>query len=282
MRRRIDLVILIMLTVTIAVPEAAFAGGLDSKEIKFEKILNARDMGGYKTRGGRTVKKGILIRTGELSYATGNDLKKLEETYKIKKVFDFRYKTDYRYCPDRKISGVEYVNIPASYSKSPSKKKPRKRYKKFKGKSMDTFRAKAIPTFGKAGRSYTYKLVMSSYSQKKYRKYFKQLLENESGDGVVIHCIYGKDRTGVAAFMTLVALGVDEKTAYNEYALTNAYLKKYGRKTYAKGKIGVRKGDLKYAVKKAKKKYGSLNRFLYKAYGLDSKKLKKLRSIYTE
>ncbi len=56
-----------------------------------------------------------------------------------------------------------------------------------------------------------------------------------------MHCVYGNDRTGVAAFMTLVALGVDEKTEYKEYALTNTYLKKYGGRTYAKGGIGIRR-----------------------------------------
>lgn len=282
MKKQVTTIILIILMVTIAVPEAAFAGGIDSREIGFQKILNARDMGGYRTRDGRVVKKGILIRSGELSYATDSDLKKLKKKYNVKKVIDFRYSTDKRYCPDRKMSGVKYINIPTVYKKSPSKNKAKKRYRKFKGTARKKFRAKAIPTFGKAGRSYTCKLVMSSYSQKKYRKYFDQLLANKSGNGIVIHCIYGKDRTGVAAFMTLVALGVDEKTAYKEYALTNAYLKKYGRKTYSKGNIGVRTNDLRYAVKKAKKKYGSMNRFLYKAYGLDSKKLKKLRKIYTK
>lgn len=280
--KRINLIILMMMAVMIAFPESALAIDIGSQEIKFDKILNARDMGGYKTKDGRVVKKGVLIRSGELSYATKKDLNRLKTEYNVKKVIDFRYKSDYKYCPDKKISGIKYINLPASYSKSHGKKTPKKRYRKFRNKGKKKLRAKAIPTFGKAKRSYTYKLVMSSHSKKMYRKYFNQLLANESGDGVVIHCIYGKDRTGVAAFMTLVALGVDEKTAYNEYALTNSYLKKYGKKRYSKGNLGVRKKDLKYAVGKAKKKYGSLDRFLYKAYGLDAAKLKKLRSIYTE
>ena len=44
----------------------------------------------------------------------------------------------------------------------------------------------------------------------------------------------------------------------------------------------MRTKDLKYAVGKAKKKYGSMERFLYKAYNMDKKKLKKLRKIYTQ
>ena len=279
--KRINLMIILMLMILIAIPETALAAGSGGGEITFDKILNARDMGGYKTADGRTVRKGVLLRSGELSYASPSDLKKLVNTYHVKKVFDFRFKTDSRYCPDKLASGIKYINLPVSYSKSPSKSKPKKRYRTFRNKSGKTLRAKAIPTFGKASRSYTYKLVMSSYSQKMYRKYFTHLLAGKPGDGVLIHCIYGKDRTGVAAFMTLVALGVDEKTAYNEYALTNTYLKKYGKKAYAKGNLGVRKSDLKYAVGKAKSKYGSLNNFLQKAYGLDAKKRKQLREIYT-
>lgn len=272
----------LILLIVFAASNLTFAAGFDSQEIKFEKILNARDLGGYKTTDGRTVKKNVLVRSAELAYATKADLNKLKNQYNLKTVIDFRYAPDYKYCKDKRIAGVRYKNIPVKYNKKPSKKAPKKRYKRLKNKSAKKLRSKAIPKFGKVKSSYTKSLVMSSYSQKQYRKYFNELLSNTSGSGVLMHCTYGKDRTGVASFMTLIALGVDEEPAYRDYAMTNSYLKKYGPKTYKKGRIGVREKDLRNAIKAAKKKYGSLDNFLYKAYGLDAAKRAKLKEIYTE
>ncbi len=271
-----------ILLIVLAASCDAFAGSFDEQEIRFDKILNARDLGGYSTIDGRTVKRNMLIRSGELAYATETDLARLQTEYKLGRVIDFRYSPDFVYCPDKRIEGVEYKNIPAKYNKAPSKKAPKNRYKKLKKKSIKKLRKAAIPHFSKVKRSYTYSLVMSSYSQGMYKRYFEELLANESGKGVLMHCTYGKDRTGVASFMTLVALGVDEETAYQDYSMTNSFLKKYGKKYYKKGRRAVREKDLRYAVNAAKQRYGSLENFLKEAYGLDAEKIGKLRSIYTE
>ncbi len=281
MNRLKRIISLILLTV-LAATSVVLAGSFDEQEIWFDKILNARDLGGYTTVEGKTVKRNMLIRSGELAYASQADLIRLQTEYKLGQVIDFRYAPDFVYCPDKRIAGVEYKNIPVKYNKSPSKKAPKKRYKRLKKKSAKKLRKAAIKGFSKAKRSYTYSLVMSSYSQYMYRSYFDQLLANESGRGVLIHCTYGKDRSGVAAFMTLVALGVDEETAYQDYSMTNSFLKKYAKKAYKKGKRAVKENDLRYAVNAAKQTYGSLENFLKEAYGLDAERLAKLRSIYTE
>ena len=279
---RLKRIISLLLLTVLAATSVVLAGSFDEQEIRFDKILNARDLGGYVTAEGKTVKRNMLIRSGELAYASQTDLIRLQTEYKIGQVIDFRYAPDFVYCPDKRIAGVEYKNIPVKYNKSPSKKAPKKRYKRLKKKSAKKLRKAAIKGFSKAKRSYTYSLVMSSYSQSMYRSYFDQLLANESGRGVLIHCTYGKDRSGVAAFMTLVALGVDEETAYQDYSMTNSFLKKYEKKAYKKGKRAVKENDLRYAVNAAKQTYGSLENFLKEAYGLDAERLAKLRSIYTE
>ena len=279
---RLKRIISVILLIVLAATSVVLAGSFDEQEIRFDKILNARDLGGYVTAEGKIVKRNLLIRSGELAYASQTDLVRLQTEYKLGQVIDFRYAPDFVYCPDKRIAGVEYKNIPVKYNKSPSKKAPKKRYKKLKKKSAKKLRKAAISGFSKAKRSYTYSLVMSSYSQSMYRSYFDQLLANGSGRGVLMHCTYGKDRTGVAAFMTLVALGVDEETAYQDYSMTNSFLKKYAKKAYKKGKRAVKEKDLRYAVETAKQTYGSLENFLKEAYGLDAERLAKLRSIYTE
>lgn len=41
---------------------------------------------------------------------------------------------------------------------------------------------------------------------------------------MVFHCTAGKDRTGVAAFLILSALGVSEKQIVEDYLYTNLFL----------------------------------------------------------
>lgn len=279
--RRIKLMIMALMVMMLLAPTVS-ASTYDKKEVKFSRIQNARDFGGYRTSNGKTVKKNVFIRSAELSYATKGDMAKLKKQYRLKRVYDFRHPNDFKYCPDKRISGVSYIRLPIEKRGSRSVKSAKERYRTKNRMSNSTLRYNAIKVLKPGGKKYTYQIVMSSYSQRQYKKYFNYLLSNRNADGVLIHCVHGKDRTGVAAFMTLIALGVPENVAYREFSMTNDWVKKYSPKLYKKGVRGVRTSDLQYAVKKAKKKYGSMGRFLNKAYGLDSNDLKKLRQIYTQ
>lgn len=277
----------LLVAVLLATGRVDAAGGSTSKnvvrlsnqEIAFSKIANARDLGGYTTKDGRRVKRGMLIRSAELSYATASDIRKLKNTYNLGTIIDLRYKADFKYCPDKKIKGVKHVKLSVFNNKG-SKKSARGRYRLFKGKGSESLKRTAAK---RAKRYYgAYGTLTGSYSRRAYRKYFKYLLNNKDQKAILFHCVHGKDRTGIAAFVTLIALGVDEETAIKEYALTNAWVRKYGPRKSKWKKLGVSESNLRKAVKKIKRKYGSLDRFLYKAYGLDKKKLTKLRSMYLE
>ena len=47
-------------------------------------VQNARDLGGYKIIDGRTVKTGLLIRSGRLSNASKEDIHILKDLYHLK------------------------------------------------------------------------------------------------------------------------------------------------------------------------------------------------------
>lgn len=255
------------------------AVSLKNQEIPFSKIANARDLGGYTTKDGRRIKKGILIRSAELSYATSADRRMLKHVYNLGMIIDMRYKADFKHCPDKKINGVKYVKL-SVFKGSGNKKSARKRFRLFKGKSSGSLKKTAARRAKRYGGAYG--MLTGSHSRKAYKRYFKYLLNNNNEKAILFHCVHGKDRTGIAAFVTLIALGVDEETAYKEYALTNAWVRKYCPKKSEWKKLGVSEANLRSAVRKVKKKYGSLNKFLLKAYGLNSSKLNKLRNIYLE
>ena len=56
--------------------------------IKFEKLSNARDLGGMRTADGRRIKQGRLIRSEQLMNLSPNDKVKLEGL--LDTVVDFR------------------------------------------------------------------------------------------------------------------------------------------------------------------------------------------------
>ena len=75
-------------------------------------VQNARDLGGYKTIDGRTVKTGLLIRSGRLSNASKEDIHILKDLYHLNAVVDFRIIRERIDSPDVKIDGVTYYTLP--------------------------------------------------------------------------------------------------------------------------------------------------------------------------
>ena len=56
------------------------------KRIELQKPKNTREFGGYPAVDGRVVRHNMLIRSGQLSKATDNDIKTLTEKYNLKTV----------------------------------------------------------------------------------------------------------------------------------------------------------------------------------------------------
>ena len=61
-----------------------------SQSIGLSTVFNARDLGGYVLPGGRSVKKGLLLRGGDLARISDEEVAVLKERYNLSKVFDFR------------------------------------------------------------------------------------------------------------------------------------------------------------------------------------------------
>lgn len=59
-------------------------------QIKLEGAVNVRDLGGYKTTDGLTIKPHKLIRSAELANLSDSDKKKLVNTYDLSHIVDFR------------------------------------------------------------------------------------------------------------------------------------------------------------------------------------------------
>ena len=128
-----------------------------------------------------------------------------------------------------------------------------------------------------------------------YKKIFEDIIAGNVP--ILFHCSAGKDRTGIAALLILLALGVDEETAMYDYMLTNEYRKEYinrFKKDFPLTKIdgelagmllayeGVTYTNAAYSLKRIKEKYSSFDEYFETEYNLDKYALQKLRDLYTE
>ena len=88
---------------------------MNDRSISFEKIYNARDMGGLRTAQGRMISAGLLLRSANLSEATEADKKVLREKYHLSKIIDLRTEVERSEKPDAAMDDVEYLQIQAPF-----------------------------------------------------------------------------------------------------------------------------------------------------------------------
>ena len=82
------------------------------RRILFEGISNARDLGGIITETGETLRTGCVIRCANLSGATRNDVRILQERYHLQLILDLRTPMAARMKPDVTIPGAQYDPMP--------------------------------------------------------------------------------------------------------------------------------------------------------------------------
>jgi protein-tyrosine phosphatase len=180
-----------------------------SRDIIFENILNFRDIGGYRTRDGRTVAWRRNFRSGDPRHMTVNDAKKISEELGIKTILDLRTPSDFEKSWEigllEKI-GAKYYNIPyrpgdASYYQ----------------KEMEMY-----TTCSNMGQVYLHRMRDKAFGKRVVESL--EIIAVSDNHPLVFHCGAGKDRTGILAAMVLAVLGVRERDIINDYTLTNPYM----------------------------------------------------------
>ena len=185
----------------------------------FEGIVNARDLGGIKI-GNKTVKHGLLLRTAHLHSATDADVRRLEEEFHLKRIFDFRSIPEASLQPDRPIPGAEYLSLPTldtSAEKESGEAIPEETWLDL---SKHIVRLSFMKMFQEKARELYPSLVLSEFSQLQYASFMNLLLDTEEG-AVLWHCSQGKDRTGMGAALILGALGADRATIIQDFDRSN-------------------------------------------------------------
>lgn len=262
------------------------------EEIIFESLPtgNFRELGGYETKDGRHVKRGIFYRGPALFGLSEEDCRKIE-AMNIKCILDLRSRGEAAMLPDwipkntsyERISGmstmdgVEMDFSPASIEKA---LKELSKVEEIRNPAQFMIRLYCGMAFGNEA----------------LRRLF-ELLKEECVP-VFFHCTAGKDRTGVAAALILIALGVEPERAIEDYLLTNKYRQSFieskiaERKEYyaahkeeelmLRGAYGVNRIFMDELFRVILEKYGNFERYFEAEYGLGSAEIERLRNVYLE
>lgn len=260
-------------------------------------IENARQLGGYETADGRHVKRDVLLRTAKLSDAPSEELAALKDIYHLGVVVDFRTLAEREGAPDPEIDGVDNIvlDVLDEGSRTGAGAAIAGIYENGGAEPAEVM-LNIIRSGCVSERMYA-DMAFDPAAEKGFRDFFRILLENGGKKAVLWHCSGGKDRTGAAAVLLLLALGVNKETALRDFELTNEFLREkiaYMESraaeltddpeeiAWVKDLTGVNRKYMEKLLDTLEEKYGSQDRYLTEGLGLDKAELEQLREMYLE
>lgn len=184
---------------------------MDNRIKKFETVFNFRDFGGYQTMDGGKVKANKLFRSAHLHNTNAADKARLAD-------LEIGLIVDLRHAPERERQPTNWpegrtprrLTYPDPEHGDSAKIAPHEAFMKHDLHKPEDARNYMIGSYGARPHDAGFK------------KIFGETLRHmaETGDPILVHCAAGKDRTGTLCAVIKGALGVDEKTIYEDFMLT--------------------------------------------------------------
>lgn len=176
------------------------------RHIPFEACFNFRDLGGYRTQDGRSVRWRRLFRSADFIWSTEADVARARNELGLVTVIDLRgpLSIDRLGVGPMTEPPMRYHNVPVIQLDAQGSAERRRQTD---GMSV--------------GELYIWDL-----NQERYGKGIADIVRLLAGPDslpAVFHCYAGKDRTGVLAAVILGLLGVSQEDIVQDYVLTNNY-----------------------------------------------------------
>jgi protein-tyrosine phosphatase len=173
------------------------------RRVQFEGISNFRDLGGYRTSTGATVRWGLLFRSDALHGLSEGDLERYEGLG-LRVVYDLRREDERDERPDPVPSRVLTI-----VGRGPD----------------EPFVSQASPRMTAADGERVLQEMYVGLLEHSALQIGELVTGLVADDGLpaVFHCHAGKDRTGIVAALLLEALGVAREHVLDDYELTARY-----------------------------------------------------------
>ncbi|UCU99060.1 tyrosine-protein phosphatase [Acidovorax radicis] len=232
---------------------------------------NFRDLGGYIGLGGQRVKWRRIFRSDHLAGLTPEDQALLAELG-VARAVDFRGKAEsaaHAYA----LPGVAYHPL-----------------------AIEPTVVQRALELQRTGRQLTAQdavvLMQDTYrgfvhdNAPRFAALFGLLLASDAP--TVFHCTAGKDRTGFAAALILLTLGVPRDVVMHDYLLTNSlYRRPEGMGSHAPEEVlavlwRVQEEFLEAALHGVEVEYGGVSRYLERALGINAAAQQRLAALYLE
>ena len=256
----------------------------DDRVLHLEGVHNFRDFGGYALPGGGRIRRGVLWRSGQHGEASEADLARIGELG-LSLVFDLRSSSERERLPCRRpanFAAQVFSEDEPAHAMAPHVQAAQAR------RTVET----------------THETMRRSYSGMPFRpglaasnrRMLAQL--QQPGGAVLVNCMAGKDRTGLAVALVLSALGVHRDDVMADYLLTNsagdseARIAAGGRSVQSirgtmepdvlRALMGVREDYLATAFAAIDERHGSLDAYLREVMDLDEAGRERLRAALAE
>jgi protein-tyrosine phosphatase len=247
----------------------------ERRRILFEGAVNFRDLGGYPARDGRRTRWGRVYRADNLAGLTEADLVLLE-SLGLKALIDFRLPMEREASPDRLPEGSSIRRVEAGFIPAGTLE------------MLALVKAGTIPAPEIERRVIAqYRLFCVDHTEE-YRQTFAVALDPTSYP-LLLHCTSGKDRTGFAAALLLLALDVPREAVIADYNLTNLFRRPvphlFGPETPEEVTTILLSAQPKYleaALDQVDRVYGSFDDYLEQALGVGDSDRQRLVDLMTE
>lgn len=271
----------------------SFAADAETKrQVVLEGQSNFRDIGGYKTEDGRSIKWGKVYRSGELHTLSDTDVAKLD-ALGIRTVVNFMTEAEIESRGhDRLPDGVREVPLPMEAGN-------------LGDLAAVVNEARGTGDFSKVPVELNPEIhrILIDEGREYYATLLRELAD-PSNRPMIYHCSHGVHRTGTATAILLSALGVPWETVREDYLLSNTY-----RKNEVDRRVGelrelaadtflvepeqvdmanikafyiLEAGYIDASLDEAVKRYGSMDEYIRKGLGVIDKELANLRKQLLE
>ncbi len=254
-------------------------------QLPFAGGTNFRELGGYPADEGKTVRWGQIYRGIPTGLLRSKEDRARLDGLGLRLILDLRSTPEAEKLPDYVPDGARLVQICGLCDDEG-------REISFAPGDIEHM-MQTVPE-GTSISQMMYERML--FGNKAFKELFRALEVGETP--ILFHCSAGKDRTGVAAMLILLALGASDETICADFVQTNVCRKAEIDKMLAehaeeiaanpeekmrwRGAAGVDPEAAPFVLRTIRAKYGSAEEYLAQEYGLTPARLMRLRRMYLE